>query len=217
MSPRRYRPDVRRAHAEETRRKIVEAAVALHAEQGVLATTYAMIAKRADVAIPTVYNHFRTRSDVIDACTGHVGASAPSLAPGIFETAHDVEQRLRALTRAVAANHRYLAPWMRWAVHEAPLVPELAAALQKGRPTLKHMIELALAPDFGDVPPPALVALCEILLDFSAWQRLSSERGLAPGDAETALGDALVAIVKEHGAARAPGRPRKSRTQRSQE
>ena len=65
MSPRRYRSDRRKAATEETRRRIVDSTVSLHAECGAIATTYAMIAERADVAIPTVYNHFPTLGDLL--------------------------------------------------------------------------------------------------------------------------------------------------------
>lgn len=217
MSPRRYRSDRRKAATEETNRKIVESTVDLHAEQGVVATTYAMIAKRADVAVPTVYNHFPTRADLLAACTGRVAVLAPALGPRIYDGADNVDARLRALVHALFANYRYYAPWMRWAIAEAQLVPELAAWLGQTTDTRRQLTEQALEPVFGTPPPVALLALCEILLDFSAWQRLASEQELEPAEAETAVYDALAALVKMHRAA-APvagrGKPRTKRTTR---
>lgn len=201
MSPRHYRPDKRRAAAAETRRRIVEATAGLHAEQGVVATTYAMIAERADVAIPTVYNHFPTRADLLGACTGEAALRAPPLGPGIYDGTGDAEARLRALVPALFTYYRYYAPWMRWGVHEAPVVPELAAALRQTIVQPRPLIELALAPAFAGTPPSALVALCEILLDFSAWQRLEGEAALGPAAREAVLGDALIALVRAHGEA----------------
>ncbi|MDP6708693.1 MAG: TetR/AcrR family transcriptional regulator [Alphaproteobacteria bacterium] len=201
MSPRRYRADRRKAAAEETRRRIVEATVALHAEQGVVATTYAMIAERADVAIPTVYNHFPSQGALLGACTGHAAAQAPPLGPQIYDGASDLEDRLRTLVRALFAYYRYYDPWMRWGVHEAPLLPDLAAALEKTIVRPGPLIALALAPAFGNAPPASLVALCEILLDFPAWQRLDGEPGLGPTEAESVLADALVALARRHGEA----------------
>ena len=216
MSPRRYRSDRRKAATEETRRKIVESTVDLHAEQGVLATTYAMIAKRADVAVPTVYNHFRTRGDLLAACTGEAAALAPPLGPRIYDGADDVDTRLRALVHALSAYYRYYAPWMRRANYEAQLVPELAQWLRKATDARRQLTELALDPAFGTPPPTALLSLCETLLDFSAWQRLASEQGLEPAEAETVLSDALTALVEMHRAATtAAGRRGKPRTKRS--
>jgi AcrR family transcriptional regulator len=197
MSPRPYRSDRRRANLEETRRRIVLATVDLHAERGVAATTYAMIAERADVATPTVYNHFPSRADLLAACTGHVAALAPRLGPEIFDGVADLEARLRALARALADAHAHAAPWRRWAVAEASVVPELAALLERAREQRRQLVALALEPGFGKRAPAALVALCDVLLDFPAWQRLTSEPRVSPEAARSLLGDALVALVRE--------------------
>ena len=58
MPKRSYYMQRRVALEAETRERIVRATVGLHAQHGALATSYAMIAKRAQVAPQTVYNHF---------------------------------------------------------------------------------------------------------------------------------------------------------------
>lgn len=204
MSPRPYRADRRKAAMDETRRRIVEATVHLHAKHGVVATTYAMVAKRADVAIPTVYNHFPTTSELLAACTGHVSAQAPALGPHIFGAAIDVDERLRALVRALFAQYRYRAPWLRWAIHEACLVPDLAKLLKAAGEGRRQLIALALAPAFGPRPPESLLILCDILLDYSAWQRLTSGKNLSGEEIETVVVAALLALVRDFAAT---GRP----------
>lgn len=208
MSPRRYKADRRKAAMAQTRRRIVAATVKLHAAHGGIATTYAMIAKRADVAVPTVYNHFPTIGDLLNACAGHVSSLAPPLGPQIFAAAADTEARVAALTRAVFAGWRFRAPWMRWGVHEAALVPELRAILEKARDGLRQLIALALAPRFGQRPPEALAGLFEILLDFTAWQRLTGDGALTGAEAETTTIDALDALTRLYDA---PGRRGRSR------
>ena len=205
MSPRHYRSDRRRAAAAETRRRILDSTVALHAEQGVLATSYAMIAARADVAVPTVYNHFPTRADLLAACTGEADAHAPAIGPDIFATIDTADGRLRALVAALFAQYRYYAPWLRWAVCEAPQVPELAGWLADAAGERCRLIVQALTPAFDTPPPASLVALCEILLDFPAWQRLTGEQGPGADAAEAALGDALAALVAAQRATAAAG------------
>src|SRR5437588_12938743 len=69
MAPRIYRMTRRAAASAETRRRIVDAAIALHAEKGVLGTTWPDIAKRADVALGTVYRHFPSFDQLVPACT----------------------------------------------------------------------------------------------------------------------------------------------------
>ena len=58
MAKRAYTMQRRATLEAETRERIVRATVALHAERGGLGTSYAMIAKQADVSPQTVYNHF---------------------------------------------------------------------------------------------------------------------------------------------------------------
>jgi AcrR family transcriptional regulator len=214
MSPRRYRTDRRKAAMDETRRRIVEATVALHAEKGVAATTYALIAKRADVAVPTVYNHFPQLGDLLAACTGDVAARAPRLGPEIFAGAADTEARAAALVTATFAAYRFRAPWLRWGIHEAAFIPELRAIVDEARAKLGQLIALALAPTFGQRPPPSLCALWALLLDFSAWQRLTSDGRLSDDEAAAAVTDALLALIRSGGTAGSTDhlRPRRSPT-----
>ena len=215
MSPRRYRTDRRKAAAAETRRRIVQATVDLHAEHGVMATTYAMVAERADVAVPTVYNHFPSRTELLGACTGQAAAFAPPLGPQIYDDAVDVEARLTALVNALFAYYSYYAPWLRWSLLEAQFIPELAEWIEELAVTRAELTRLAVTPAFAKAPPPALVTLCEILLDFPAWQRLTDAQNPAAAEAETVLTDALVALVRRQAGARpAPRRRSKSRTER---
>src|SRR5437588_10297566 len=69
MTARTYRMTRRAAAKEDTRRRIVDAAIALHAEKGVLGTSWPDIAKRADVALGTVYRHFPSLDQLVPACT----------------------------------------------------------------------------------------------------------------------------------------------------
>ena len=54
MSPRKYSMDKRKAAVEETRQRILEATLALHAEKGIFGTSWQDIAKRADVSVATL-------------------------------------------------------------------------------------------------------------------------------------------------------------------
>src|SRR5438552_15646145 len=69
MAPRTYRMTRRAAGNEATRKRIVDAAIALHAEKGAVGTSWPDIAKRADVALGTVYRHFPSLDQLVPACT----------------------------------------------------------------------------------------------------------------------------------------------------
>ena len=57
---------------QETRQRIVDAAVALHESLGVARTTVTDIAKRAGVGRLTVYRHFPNMLALGSACSGQV-------------------------------------------------------------------------------------------------------------------------------------------------
>jgi len=97
---RKYRLGRRGEAAEETRRRIVEATAALHAEQGVVATSMKQIAERADVSVGTVYHHFPTYDDAIRACGQHHLALAPPPGPDLFAGARTRAERIERLVRA---------------------------------------------------------------------------------------------------------------------
>src|SRR5437762_6284178 len=74
---RKYQLKARAERQEETRRRIVEATVALHEEVGPAKTTVAEIARRAGVQRLTVYNHFPDEGALIAACQEHYYAMQP--------------------------------------------------------------------------------------------------------------------------------------------
>jgi AcrR family transcriptional regulator len=82
VAPRSYRMGRRNESVEETRRRIVEATLALHAEHGILGTSWKAIAERADVAVATVYKHFPTLDELVPACGALLEARTSPPSPG---------------------------------------------------------------------------------------------------------------------------------------
>lgn len=191
MKRRSYQQKRRAEQLEQKRERIVRATVALHAKQGVLATSYPMIAARARVSIQTVYNHFPDLGQLIGACTGHVMPQAPSVTPAVLQSGRNPEQRLRLLANAVYAQHDYLEPWMRFAWHEARAIPELQAMQDQATAGLKQLIALALKPERS--APPGFVDVALALLAYPGWKQLSPGRS---HDAAAKLaGDCLTAML----------------------
>src|ERR671910_356895 len=89
--------DKRKAAVEETRRRILEAALALHAEKGIFGTSWQDIAHRADVSVGTVYKHFPSLDELVPACgeLAYAITRPPSLedAPQIFAETNSLEER----------------------------------------------------------------------------------------------------------------------------
>jgi AcrR family transcriptional regulator len=87
----------------ETRRRIVDAAIALYQEQGMSATTMLDVARRADVAPGTVANHFGSAEALAAVVTSEVldGLRMPDAS--IFDGLDDPRERIHAFVRELSA------------------------------------------------------------------------------------------------------------------
>src|ERR671926_1423594 len=100
-STRTYELKQRAEHQEETRRRIVAAAVELHTTVGPARASVAAIAERAGVTRPTVYAHFPDTDSLFRACSGHVRATVPPPDPAAWASTADPAERLETALRAV--------------------------------------------------------------------------------------------------------------------
>lgn len=101
MNARSYRLGRRGEAAKETRQRIVEATFALHGEQGVIATSMKQIAERAGVSVGTVYHHFPSYQDAIQACGEYAFALAPPPDPAMMAGVETLPERIERLTAEV--------------------------------------------------------------------------------------------------------------------
>jgi AcrR family transcriptional regulator len=84
---------------DETRQRIVEAALHLHTTIGPARTTISAIAEEAGVTRLTVYRHFPTADELYAACTTHWMSQHPRPDPSTWMKIKSSEQRARkALT-----------------------------------------------------------------------------------------------------------------------
>jgi AcrR family transcriptional regulator len=70
-SARTYRSQLRADHAQETRGRILDAAVRVMA-RGIASVSIPAVAREAGVSVPTVYRHFGTKRDLLAALYPHV-------------------------------------------------------------------------------------------------------------------------------------------------
>ena len=101
--PCKYELKKRAERQQQTRRRIVEAAVELHTELGPAATSISAIADRAGVQRHTVYSHFPTELDLGMACSGLHFEREPPPDPELLAVIEDGEERLRAGLEALYA------------------------------------------------------------------------------------------------------------------
>lgn len=191
MAKRTYSMEKRAGLEAATRERIVRAAVKLHADRGALSTSFAAIAKRAQVSPQTVYNHFPDLGALIGACTGHVAGLAPHVDETSFGGGPKAADRLRGLARAIYARHEFYAPWLRHGYYEASSIPALAAILAQVDDDVRRLAVAALVPEREAMPGFADAAF--VLLDYPAWRTLTRERSTA--DAARIAGDGLADLV----------------------
>src|SRR2546426_7562702 len=91
---------------DETRQRIVDAAIELHQTIGPNATTISEIAERAGVGRVTIYRHFPDELTLARACSGQYLERNPPPDPERWRAIADAEERLRTALRETSAYHR---------------------------------------------------------------------------------------------------------------
>lgn len=168
MSPRKYRQDKRSATAEETRKRIVDATVALHAEKGIVATSIKDIAARADVGIGTVYHHFPTYDDVVRACGPRIQEITHAPMPEIFIGVEGLDKRIERLVLELFAYYeRYY--WFEKARCDQDKLPVLAEGVARRDKAIEALVREALKP-LGD--NEKIVRTMLSLVDFAVRKSL---------------------------------------------
>jgi AcrR family transcriptional regulator len=173
----------RAASVEETRRRIVEATMDLHTSQGILATSWEEIARRADVAPATVYRHFPTLDELLPAC-GELSMRQLAL-PSDEELAERFlgtrsrRERLRRLVDELFGLYERGGDVLRAVRRERALLSPLQEAHEEIEERLDALTAAALEPlELGERE----IAVFRALTDYDAWAALR-ERGITGPDA----------------------------------
>ena len=186
---RAYQLKQRAESAEETRRRLVQAAFELHGEQGIAATTMKHIADRAGVGIGTVYHHFPTLDQTVTACGEMVMATYPPPGEEIFAGATTLRERALRLVRALFAHQdEVLLERIRPDRDLVPIVGQFIAAEEA------HRVELtraALAPFKVDRD---LIRIIAALIDIAVYRGLQ-RAGMSLDQAAAAMADVIHARV----------------------
>ena len=166
-----YRKRKRARQEEETRRRITEAVVELHRTVGPAKTTVTEVAERAGVSRMTVYNHFPSDADLIEACSTHWSARNP--APDAARwTAADPPERLVGALRELYEWYRRTADMMGNVLRDAPIVPPLGEIVEaRWQPYMEqvlHTLARGWSVDVAD--EEELRAALRLATDFSTWR-----------------------------------------------
>ncbi len=186
--PRRYELRRRAERQAETRRRIVEATVALHEARGPARTTVSDIAERAGVERATVYRHFPDERALLTACTGHYAAQHPRPDPAPWADIADPDTRLRTGLAEVYAYHRRTERMSDRAARDLPDAPVLREVLA---PEFAYWARVRDALAAGWPVPEGrralVVGAVGHAVAFPTWRSLVREQGLDEGQAVAAM------------------------------
>jgi AcrR family transcriptional regulator len=197
---RRYELRARAERQLETRRRIVDATVALHEEVGPANTTVAEIARRAGVQRLTVYNHFPDEAELFAACQRQFLAEHPLPDLSAALALADPRRRITAALEALYRSFREREPMTAKVLRDRALVPALDALMTQTMDAQLEQLTRALSAGFRvrGQRRRRLETIIDLALDFSTWQRMNSA-GLSDPQAAALMGDVVMCIA-------APGR-----------
>lgn len=162
--------------------------MALHAEQGIAATSMKDIAARADVGIGTVYRHFPNYEDVVRACGARAQAITRPPTPGIFADIGPLDRRVAHLVQELFAYYeRY--PDFERARCDRDKLPVLTEGVARREQAIEAVVREALRPVGSH---EAAVRTTVALTDFAVYRSLRAG-GLSTQEAAARVTEVLLA------------------------
>jgi TetR/AcrR family transcriptional regulator of autoinduction and epiphytic fitness len=192
--------DGRMARSHQTRRAIVDAMRALHAE-GDLRPTAPRVAARAGVSLRTVWQHFadmetllleagRRDLEILLQIVSPIGSDLP------------LAERVEMLADQRARVHEQMTPGWRAARIQQPFSPELRRSKKRMIALARAELEAVFVNEFGQLAPDQRQALVDGLQGVSIWafwDSLRSEVGLSPRQARDTVAGIFLAMFAQAG------------------
>jgi AcrR family transcriptional regulator len=195
---RKYELKARAEKQAETRRRIVAATSALHAEVGPARTTVAEIARRAGVQRLTVYNNFPNETELFDACGQHSMERNPPPDPSVALAIDDPVERLRGVLRPLYRWYRKNARATENLQRDRLVMPALDGVMRMRMDQQFAHLADALVAGFAPKGRSAkgVRAAVGLALDFWTWRRLAGE-GMSDDGAAAVMVGAVRAVAQD--------------------
>jgi len=171
---RRYRKKVRARQEAETRRRITEAVIELHRTVGPANTKVTEVAELAGVGRQTVYNHFPTEGEMIEASTTHWARLNPVPDPGRWAAIEDPNERLGSALDELYAWYADTEDMIGKILRDAHIVEPLGQLVEERWGALvEEMIDtLADGWPVAESGVRQLRATLRLAVDFFSWRSL---------------------------------------------
>ena len=170
---RKYELKKRAAEVAETRLRITEAAIELHATVGPARTTLSAVAARAGVERRTLYRHFPTEADLFAACSAHYFAANPWPDLDTWRAIRDPHQRLERALDELYAYYEHTGPMFGNVLRDAELVDLARDAVAPLHAYLEEAARILTVGRPGRGRRQPLAGALRHALAFSTWQSLT--------------------------------------------
>jgi len=192
--PRTYRSPVRTALAAETKRRIVDAAIAVYARDGFKSASMQAIAREADCSPATVFNHFQNPEALITAACERLTNELALPEPAALRAEGELAERIRRLVRELASCYERGEPWYALYARDRDM-PVLQRANAEFFGRVDALVRAALGPGIRD---KQTVATALALTGPATIQALRST-GWSTQRAADTLADVLLAWLTTKG------------------
>jgi len=191
---RTYQKKKRAEREAETRRRIVEATVALHTSVGPARTTISAIADKAGVQRHTVYSHFPEEDALFAACTSHWASLHPFPLAEPWEEAADPLQGLALALQDIWGWYRDVESDLELFFRDAELMPAVRADMNRYAERLSAIAD-RLATDLSD--SSVVRAAVGHALAFETWRSLVRREGLTTDGAVEAMLTLVERLIRD--------------------
>ena len=198
---REYRQSVRADKTASTRRRIVEAAVRLHATAGPAETSLAAVAREAGVSRPTLYSHFPDEASLVQACTRHWMSLDPPPDPAGWLQITEPRQRTVTALNEIYGHYARNEQMIGNVLRDMDRVESMRSFnLPRVQESFAAMNEI-LSSAFDDPPDRAVRrrAAVSVAISFHTWKSLVIAEGLTNAVAADLMAHSVATVEPNHG------------------
>lgn len=199
---RSYDNTLRTEHAQQTRQRILDAAVAELGTAPLHGITLAGVARRAGVSEPTLYRHFGSRDRLLGALDQHardqlglppMAASVQDLPRVVTELFQQFEQHGQVLLAATRAG----------------VGLEMRRQGRKRRTEQLRALVVGSAPHLDVAEAEGVAAVMRVLMSWESYRTLTTDLGLDADEAGRAVSSAIEVLGRSLEPAKRPVKPTK--------
>lgn len=197
---RRYEQRRRAAKQEETRLRIVEAAIELHGTTGPARTTMSAVAERAGVQRNTLYRHFPDERALLYACSGLHGARHPLPSADGWRAIRDPLERARHGLGELYAHFERNEAMIANVTRDAEVDPVTREISTERMSEPMGALRSALLDGWARARGrrrTRLEAMIDLALSFRTWQSLVRDGGLDSADAAELMATTLGCVAAD--------------------